>query len=212
MSEKTQKAIFLDRNDTLVDDPGKPISPDQIRLLPGAIEALGQLKKMGYLLFVIADQPPIAQGQHSDIHYRLKSILAAEGAPLDGIYEWPQHPDGAVKNFSMEINLQQRDSAILELAAEKAGVDLKSSWMIGDTYRDMKAGKEAGCQTILVDVPGKTRDKKSTDPEPDRKAVNLREAVNIVRMYEFHRKAHAAKKNVKETEPIQSMTPVKRNY
>jgi hypothetical protein len=79
-------------------------------------------------------------------------------------------------------------------AEEELDIDLSRSWMIGDSYRDIIAGKEAGCHTILVDVPGKIREKKNSDPEPDRSAVNLREAVNIIRMFEFHEKALAAKK------------------
>ncbi|MHC4551925.1 MAG: HAD-IIIA family hydrolase [Planctomycetota bacterium] len=208
MSNKKQKAIFLDRNDTLTDDAASDAASGSIRLLPGATEALVQFKKMGYFLVVLADKPSGEQSQGTDSHYHLKSLLAGEGAAINGVYDWPKHPDSAVKDFSMETNLQQSDSNVLELAAGELDIDLKASWMIGDLYRDIKAGKSAGCQTILVDVPGHTREQKSDDPDPDRKAVNLREAVNIVRMYEFHQKAKAVKKTQQQPQPAQVAAPV----
>ena len=213
----SQKAIFLDRDDTIIDDPGYIKEPEQVKLLPGAPEALIQFKQMGYLVIIITNQSAIARGylnekQLDKIHQKLKNLLAAAGAGIDGLYYCPYHPDGIVKDFSMESNLRKPNAGMLFQAADELDIDLGQSWMIGDRYRDVQAGKAAGCQTILVDVPGKTRELNTTGPVPDRKAVNLREAVNIIRMYQFHQKAQAAKKNatplppqetlVKQAEPV----------
>jgi len=192
------KAVFLDRDDTIVDDPGYIRSPEQLRLIPGAAEALKQLKKMGYLLVVITNQSGVARGfvteeQLEEIHQELRRQLAADNATIDGLYYCPYHPDGEIKDFSVESNLRKPNAGMLFQAEEDLDIDLTQSWMIGDSYRDIQAGKAAGCHTVLVDVPGKIREKKKTDTEPDRKAVNLREAVNIIRMYEFHQKAKSAK-------------------
>ena len=200
----SQKAIFLDRDDTLIDDPGYIQTPEQVKLLPGAAEALMQFKKMDYLLVIVTNQSAIARGyiderQLDEIHNRLRNLLAGEGVNVDGLYYCPFHPEGVVKDYTMESNLRKPDSGMLEKAAAELDIDLSQSWMIGDSYRDVKAGKKAGCQTILVDVPGKTREMRTDDPTPDRKAVNLREAVNIVRMFEFHQKAKAAQKNKTES-------------
>ena len=67
--------------------------------------------------------------------------------------------------------------------------------MIGDSYRDTTAGSRAGCQTILLDTPGRTQEREPNDPEPTKRAVNLREAVNILRMVEFQQKVQAARKD-----------------
>ena len=192
------KAVFLDRDDTIVDDPGYIRSPEQLRLIPGATEALKQLKKMGYLLVVITNQSGVARGfvteeQLEEIHQELRRQLAADNAMIDRLYYCPYHPDGEVKDFSVESNLRKPNAGMFFQAEEDLDIDLTQSWMIGDSYRDIQAGKAAGCHTILVDVPGKIREKKKTDAEPDRKAVNLREAVNIIRMYEFHQKAKSTK-------------------
>ena len=193
------KAVFLDRDDTLVDDPGYIQRPEQVMLLPGAAEALVQLKKMGYLLVVVTNQSGVARGLVTEedleqIHQKLKSLLAAEGAEIDAIYYCPYHPKGTLKDFSIESNLRKPNAGMFFQAEEELQVNLDQSWMIGDSYRDIQAGKAAGCHTILVDVPGKIREKKETEPEPDRKAVNLREAVNIIRMHEFHQRARSSRK------------------
>lgn len=193
------KAVFLDRDDTLVDDPGYIQRPEQVMLLPGAAEALVQLKKMGYLLVVVTNQSGVARGLVTEedleqIHQKLKSLLAAEGAEIDAIYYCPYHPKGTLKDFSIESNLRKPNAGMFFQAEEELQVNLDQSWMIGDSYRDIQAGKAAGCHTILVDVPGKIREKKETEPEPDRKAVNLREAVNIIRMHEFHQRAQSSRK------------------
>ncbi|MCD6174877.1 MAG: HAD family hydrolase [Planctomycetes bacterium] len=198
-----QKAVFFDRDDTLISDSGYMQRPEQVNLLPGVPETLIQLKKMGYLLVVVTNQSGIARGFLTEddldkIHQEFKRQLAAENAVIDGLYYCPYHPDGAVQNFSIESNLRKPNAGMFFQAEKDLDIDLTQSWMIGDSYRDIQAGKAAGCHTILVDIPSKIREKKPTDAEPDRKAVNLREAVNIIRMHEFHQKALTAKKISKQ--------------
>ncbi|MHC4289266.1 MAG: D-glycero-alpha-D-manno-heptose-1,7-bisphosphate 7-phosphatase [Planctomycetota bacterium] len=215
-----QRAVFFDRDDTLISDSGYMQRPEQINLLPGVPEAMVQLKKMGYLLVVVTNQSGIARGLLTEedleqIHQELKKQLAAENAVIDALYYCPYHPEGEVENFSIESNLRKPNAGMLLQAEEDLDIDLTQSWMIGDSYRDIQAGKAAGCHTILVDVPGKIREKKKADPEPDRKAVNLREAVNIIRMYEFHQKAKSAKQtsgqqdtdDSAESEPAEPVDP-----
>jgi len=204
----SQKAIFLDRDDTVIEDPGYIKDPEQVKLLPGAAEALIQLKRMGYLIIVVTNQSAIARGyitekQLEKIHQRLRNLLTEQDAAIDGIYYCPYHPKGIVKDFSMESDLRKPNAGMLFKAADELNIDLSQSWMIGDQYRDIKAGITAGCHTILVDVPGKTRELSTDGPQPDRKAVNLREAVNIIRMYEFHQKAKSVRKSIAASQPTE---------
>lgn len=199
------KAVFIDRDDTILNDPGYITSPGQLQLLPGVVQALSQLKKLGYLIFIVTNQSGVARGyiteqQLEDIHRQLKNMLATQGAGVDGIYHCPYHPDGSVEAYAVESELRKPQPGMLLKAKDEYDIDLTASWMIGDSYRDIQAGKAAGCRTIMVDVPGKTREKKSDDPEPDRKAVNIREAVNIIRMHEFHLKVRNTK-DIPEAQP-----------
>jgi D,D-heptose 1,7-bisphosphate phosphatase len=194
----THKAVFLDRDDTLISDPGYISHPNQVKLLPGVGQSLALLQKMGYLLVVVTNQSGIARGilteeRLEEIHHHLKKLLADDGVYIDAIYHCPYHPEGTVENFAMDSDLRKPAPGMLLKAAKEMDIDLLQSWMIGDSYRDVAAGNRAGCRTILLDTPGKTQAREPNDPEPDKRAVNLREAVNILRMFEFQQKAQAAR-------------------
>jgi D-glycero-D-manno-heptose 1,7-bisphosphate phosphatase len=183
------KAIFLDRDDTIIEDPGYINTAEQVKLLPGASQALMQLKKMGYKLVVVSNQSGIARGMFTEddlaqIHARMKELLAAEGAYLDQIYYCPYHPEGVIEKYRKESDLRKPNPGMLLTAADEMGIDLSQSWMIGNAYHDTTAGKRVGCRTILLNLPpGVIKTPKPTDPSPDFKAVNLKEAANIIKRY-----------------------------
>jgi D-glycero-D-manno-heptose 1,7-bisphosphate phosphatase len=189
------KAIFLDRDKTLVEDPGYINSPEQIKLLPGISEALVQLGQLGYKLIVVTNQSGVARGITTEqtlkeIHEHLERLLERNGVKLDGIYYCPYHPDGNVKKYRRESDLRKPNPGMLLLASKQMDIDLTQSWMVGNSYRDIAAGSRAGCKTILLDTPGQTKTALNyTKPEyettmPDYKAVNMKEAVNIIRRHE----------------------------
>lgn len=192
-NEKDQKirAIFLDRDNTILDDPGYISEPEQVHLLEEASKALRSMRQMGYKLFVVTNQSGIARGILTEedfavVNNRMLELLAEEGASVDGVYYCPYHPDGIVAEYKAESFLRKPNPGMLLKAAEEHNIDLEESWMIGDRYRDVKAGKAANCKTILINMPGKTEKKKSDDPTPDYEAINIKEASNIVMM--FHQK------------------------
>ena len=185
----SNKAIFLDRDDTIIEDPGYISSPEQVKLLPGTAQAIMQLKQMGYKLVVVSNQSGIALGMFTEddlthVHARMKELLAAEGAYLDQIYYCPYHPEGVIEKYRKESDLRKPNPGMLLTAAEEMDIDLGQSWMIGNAYHDTTAGKRVGCRTILLNLPpGVIKTPKPTDPSPDFKAVNLKEAANIIRRY-----------------------------
>lgn len=180
-------AIFLDRDGTLINDPGYLNHPDQVQLLEGAAEALRELRGLGYKTVVVSNQSGVARGIVTEemlgkIHERLRELLAAKGATLDKVYYCPYHPDGVVEQYRKDSDLRKPKPGMLLAAARDMEIDLAKSWMIGDAERDIEAGRSAGCRTILVSaarseygIPDKCR--------PDYVAVNMREAVNIIKKY-----------------------------
>jgi len=182
------KAIFLDRDNTLIEDPGYISRPEQVRLLPDTAEALKALAAMGYKLIVVSNQSGVARGMLTEnelalIHERLGELLITAGVKLDGIYYCPFHPEGVVEKYSRDSDLRKPNPGMLLTAAKEHDIALSQSWMIGDAYRDTTAGRRAGCKTILLTLAGHVRTPKPNDPSPDFKAVNMREAVNIIRRY-----------------------------
>jgi len=186
------KAIFLDRDDTLIEDPGYINHPDQVKLLDGVAEALIELKCMGYKIIVVSNQSAVAHGIVTEkvlgeIHSRLKQLLTEKGAFLDQIYYCPYHPDGAIPKYRKESDWRKPNPGMLLAAADEMDIDLSQSWSIGDSARDVEAGLRAGCKTILIN---RSSQHKQSEPSlllagtnPDYKSVNIKEAVNIIKKY-----------------------------
>ncbi len=184
-------AVFFDRDGTLINDPGYLNHPDQVQLLDGAADALRELRGLSYKTVVVSNQSGVARGIVTEemlerIHERLRELLAAKGASLDKVYYCPYHPDGVVDQYRKDSDWRKPKPGMLLTAAQEMDIDLAKSWMIGDNERDVEAGHTAGCKTILISA---TRPERNPIPlcHPDYVAVNMREAVNIVKKY--HRSA-----------------------
>ncbi len=188
------KAIFLDRDNTIIEDPGYINNPDQVKLLEGAPEVLSSLKALGYKLVVVSNQSGVARGIVTEetlgqIHKRLEQLLAENGVSLDRIYYCPYHIDGVIPKYRKDSDWRKPNPGMLLAASRDMDIDLKESWMVGDTPGDIEAGARVGCRTIML--AGRTHEQKLQPgaPAPDYKAVNLKEVVNIIKM-----KARSAQK------------------
>jgi len=182
----TNKAVFLDRDDTLIEDPGYINHPDQVKLLEGVTETLAELKKMGYKLIVVSNQSGIARGIFTEemlaqVHERLEQILSHHGVTLDKIYYCPYHPEGAIPKYRRESDWRKPQPGMLIAAAEELDIDLTESWLIGDSARDIDAGKSAGCKTILIQNAAHNRTIEPGATAPDYMAVNMKEVLNIIK-------------------------------
>lgn len=184
----SNKAIFLDRDNTLIKDPGYINHPDQVELLEGVPEALIELGALDYRLVVVSNQSAVARGIITEkvldeIHERMEKLLAEKGARLDRIYYCPYHPDGVVPQYRRESECRKPNPGMLLTAADEMDIDLRQSWMIGNSREDVEAGFRAGCKTILIDHSPDSRQPNPSEPIPDHVAVNIKEAVNIIKRY-----------------------------
>ncbi|HZE98902.1 MAG TPA: HAD family hydrolase [Planctomycetota bacterium] len=149
------KAVFLDRDGTLIVERGYITVPEGVELIPGAAAAVTQLRKAGWKVFVVTNQGSVAKGMITEeelglIHFRMISLLAEQGAELDGIYYCPHHPDGDQIQYSVECDCRKPRPGMLERAASEHGLDLDACVMIGDTVRDIEAGHSTGGKAVLV--------------------------------------------------------------
>lgn len=145
-----RRAVFLDRDGTLVDDPGFLRDPDDVRLLPGAADAVRLLNAAGVPAVVVTNQSGIGRGLISEPEYRLVSerfewLLKAEGAHLDALYHCPHAPerDGP-------CDCRKPGPLLYRRAAEDLGLDLGQSWWVGDRPSDVEPARVFGGQGILV--------------------------------------------------------------
>lgn len=155
MNEPLRRAVFLDRDGTLIEDVDYLTAPAQLRILPGVPAALRQLREAGFLLLVVTNQSAVARGMLSEeelaaIHAELNRRLAAEGAAVDAFYYCPHLPDGVVGRYARACDCRKPAPGLLRRAAQEWGVDAARSYAVGDSARDVEAGRRAGCYSILV--------------------------------------------------------------
>ena len=165
------KAIFLDRDGTInhaVVRNGKPYPPanmKELHLINGVKEALVRLKSAGFLLIIVTNQPDVARGtmERNDVE-AINAHLRNE-LPLDEICVCYDDTDASPR--------RKPNPGMLLDSAKQHGIDLSRSFMVGDRWKDVVAGRRAGCRTVFLD--GGYVEKKNDWPA-DFTAKSLREA------------------------------------
>lgn len=155
------KAVFLDKDGTLVEDIPYNINPSLIQLTPNAGAALQLLHQAEYALIIISNQSGVARGYFAEsalavVEESIRSHLAHLGVPLTGFYYCPHHPEGIVRSYAIECDCRKPSPGLIVKAAEEHQLDLAQSWFVGDILHDIEAGRAAGCRTILIDNGNET--------------------------------------------------------
>ena len=149
-----REAVFLDRDGTLIEEVHYLAAAEQVRLLPGAADAVRRLNEAGVLVVVVTNQAGVARGYFpesrvAEVHERLSTLLA-EHVRIDAYFHCPHHPTEGVGVYRVECECRKPKPGLLLAAARELDIDLARSWMIGDKPSDAEAGAAAGCRTILV--------------------------------------------------------------
>ncbi len=153
----SHRALFLDRDGTLVHASHYPSRPEQLHLYDNIGPELQALQQHDFRLIVITNQAGIARGYFTEadlqrMHEHLTSELANLGVRVDGIYHCPHHPDGVVEELAIRCECRKPQPGMLLQAARDLDLDLEHSWFVGDILDDVEAGNRAGCRTVLVDL------------------------------------------------------------
>ncbi len=152
---KKQAAVFLDRDGTINEEVGYLDRIEKLRLIPGAAEAIRLINESGMKAIVVTNQSGVArkffdEASVDEVHARLRDMLRAEGAFLDGVYYCPHHPTEGRGDYLRTCDCRKPAPGLLLRAAEELRLDLARSYMVGDTLKDIEAGTRAGAQGILV--------------------------------------------------------------
>lgn len=181
-----QKAIFLDRDGVINEEQSYIHRPEDMKLYPFTAEAVGKINKSEFLSVVVTNQSVIARNlctieELENIHNKMETDLGNKNAYLDAIYYCPHHPDKGYPEenpeFKIDCNCRKPKTGMFEDAARDFHIDLKQSYMIGDSERDVLAGKNAGCTTVGVMTGYGMR---KTGVRPDFFFKNLLEAVEFI--------------------------------
>lgn len=183
--EQLDRAVFLDKDGTLIEDVPYNVDPERIQLTRGAVEGLQLLHAAGYQLIVITNQSGIARGYFPEsalvaVKERLHQLLAEVGVPLAGFYHCPHHPHGVVKELAIACSCRKPEPGLLLCAAADRGIDLAQSWFIGDILNDVEAGRRAGCRTILINNGNETEWELSPLRTPHYMVADLAEAAQVI--------------------------------
>ena len=186
------RAAFLDRDGVLTDlvpdpvsgRPESPLSPEQVRLLPGAAAAVIRLRNAGYAIVGITNQPAAAKGlvgidQLEQVQARVLQLLKEHGATTDAFHLCFHHPEGLLPELTRVCRCRKPAPGMLLEAAAELGLDLGASWMLGDTDGDVAAGRSAGCRTILIENAASAH-KRGGRCRPDASAHNLPAAAELI--------------------------------
>ena len=146
----TRRAVFLDRDGTLVDDPGFLKDPNDVRLLPGSGEALAQLARAGFAIVVITNQSGIGHGllTHDDyrrVQARVQELLARDGAGVDATYYCPHSPAD-----DDPCDCRKPGTRLYREAESDLDLDMAGSWWVGDRLSDLHPAEAFGGRAILV--------------------------------------------------------------
>jgi D,D-heptose 1,7-bisphosphate phosphatase len=184
MSEK-RKAVFLDKDGTLIPDIPYNVNPDLIGLCEGVIEGLQLLKAAGYIFVVISNQAGVARGlfkynELEKVKQKLDLLFNTQGIQIERYYFCPHHPLGIITEFTRGCECRKPAPGMILQAAEELQIDCSSSWMMGDILNDVEAGNRAGCRTVLIDNGNETEWVNGSYRTPSFIAANFIDAANTI--------------------------------
>ncbi|MDA4122117.1 MAG: HAD family hydrolase [Thaumarchaeota archaeon] len=186
------RAAFVDRDGVLNDlvynvEEGRVLSPfsvREMRVFPYVPETVRRLRDdLGFKVIVISNQPGVAKRQFTlaelgKMNAKLRREVVRGGASLDGEYYCLHHPNALIKKYRLDCDCRKPKPGLLLRAAKEHGIDMASSYFMGDSLLDIKAGKRAGCKTVFVGHLTSLMAKvmESEDAVPDYVIASLKEA------------------------------------
>ena len=183
------RAVFFDRDNTLILGSDYLGDPEGVKLAPGAPGALAAVRRLGFAVVTVSNQSGVARGKFTEddvrrVNERMDELLVEqnENATIDRHLFCPHHPD-ADGDYGVECDCRKPKPGMIRAAAEAMGLDLSQCWLIGDAPRDVEAGHAAGCRTILLTLAGVEASPAASaesDVKPDFRATTLAGAVGIV--------------------------------
>lgn len=184
MGEKS-KAVFLDRDGTLIEDTGYINSPEQVKFLPGAIAAVKKLQDAGFKIIIISNQSGVARGLITeDMLQTIDKLIHRQvlngGAHIDGSYYCPHHPEHGVYPYRQDCECRKPHIGLIRKAVKDHDLDLSGSIMVGDHSNDIETAKRAGIKSVFVMTGHGPEEKAHLKSQPDHIATDLSAAADWI--------------------------------
>lgn len=149
-----KRAVFLDRDGTMIEERGYLDRLDLVSPFPYTAESLVRLRHAGFAIVVVTNQAGVARGYFDEpfvrsVHAHLDALLGEAAAP-DAYYFCPHHPDGVVEGYARRCRCRKPAPGMIEQAAADLGLDVARSFVVGDKWLDVGLANQAGARGILV--------------------------------------------------------------
>lgn len=185
MSPSVRRAVFLDKDGTLIENEPYNVSPERVRFAADAFPLLRDLQSADYDFYIVTNQPGIALGLFpmNDLLEHLEYIsgqLKLNGIRVNDIFFCPHHSDAMHASFRTPCLCRKPNPGMLIKAAHSHKLDMSQSWMIGDILDDIEAGHKAGCKTILIDNGNETIWNLTKERTPEVVCKSLPEAATFI--------------------------------
>jgi D-glycero-D-manno-heptose 1,7-bisphosphate phosphatase len=150
-----ERAVFLDRDGTIIEEVGYLDRPERVEFFPWTIDAIRVLNRSGLAVVLVSNQSGIARGFFTaavveDVHRRISEMLAAGGARIDAYYYCPHHPDGRIKDLAKVCDCRKPARGLVDRAVTEFGVDAGRSFVVGDRWLDIGLARAVGAKGVLV--------------------------------------------------------------
>ena len=188
--KEARKALFLDKDGTLIEDIRYNCCPEKMRLMPNSAAGLFSAWEAGFDLIVVSNQAGVALGHFSEsdlaiVESRLRELLGEIGLPLTAFYYCPHYPSGTVPQYARTCDCRKPMPGMLHRAAQDLQLNLRGSWLIGDILDDIEAGSRAGCKTVLLANGHEDEWQLTPMRVPDYVAADLDSAVTLIRAADY---------------------------
>jgi D-glycero-D-manno-heptose 1,7-bisphosphate phosphatase len=150
-----ERAVFLDRDGTIIEEVGYLDRPERVEFFPWTIDAIRVLNRAGLALVLVSNQSGVARGFFGEdvvdaVHKRMADLLAEGGAHIDAYYYCPHHPDGKVRRYAQACGCRKPGRGLVDRAVQEFGIDPAKSFVVGDRWLDVALGRAVGAQSVLV--------------------------------------------------------------
>lgn len=154
MSER-QRAVFLDRDGTIIEEAGYPDRLERILFFPFSVDAVRALNHAGFAVVVVTNQSGIARGIVpepfvAEAHHYIAERMQAGGARIDAFFYCRHHPDAPDAALRGPCECRKPQPGLLRRAADELRLDLSRSFIVGDRWQDIAAGQAVGARGVLV--------------------------------------------------------------